>query len=220
MPNPLTEDRIIESLRGVFDPELGSDVVDLGMVRSISIDGGLVTVGLALTIAECPMRSQIENDTVRKIKAIPGVDEVAVETRAMTRAQRAELMNVARRRVRENAAPTRVAPTTRAIAVGSGKGGVGKSSVSVNLALAISRLGYRVGLLDADIWGFSIPRMLGTEARIEADPRYQAHATRSCLRGRGCFDRADRGVRRDSPHVARPHALQGPRAVSAAGGMG
>ncbi len=165
----LTEERIVESLRGVFDPELGSDVVDLGMVREISIEGGTVTVGLALTIAECPMRSQIENDTARKVKALPGVDEVVVETRAMTKKQRAELMNKARRRVRENAEPTRVAPTTRAIAVGSGKGGVGKSSVSVNLALAISRLGYTVGLLDADIWGFSIPRMLGAEARIEAD---------------------------------------------------
>ena len=169
MAEMLTEERIIESLRGVFDPELGSDVVDLGMVREVTVEGGRVTVGLALTIAECPMRGQIEADVVRKVTAVPGVEEAAVETRAMTKAQRAELMNKARRRARENARPTRVPPSARVIAVGSGKGGVGKSSVAVNLAVAVSRLGFRTGLLDADIWGFSVPRMLGADARIEAD---------------------------------------------------
>lgn len=169
---PVTEKQVLEALRGVFDPELGSDVVDLGMIREVRIADGEVTIGLALTIAECPMRSQIENDATRKVGAVPGVERVTVETRAMTKKQRAGLMETARRRARENASPTRVAPATRVLAVGSGKGGVGKSSVSVNLALAVGRLGFRVGLLDADIWGFSIPRMLGAQppqVRIEAD---------------------------------------------------
>ncbi|MDH3249543.1 MAG: Mrp/NBP35 family ATP-binding protein, partial [Acidimicrobiia bacterium] len=158
-----------EALRGVVDPELGGDIVELGMVRDVTIQGSTVTVGIALTIAECPMRNQIEDDTVRKIKAIPGVDEVVVRTTAMTRQQRADLMGTVRFRARENAEPTRVSPTTRVIAVGSGKGGVGKSSLSTNLALAAADLGFSVGLLDADIWGFSIPRMLGVEQRLEAN---------------------------------------------------
>ncbi len=164
-----TKDQILQALRGVVDPELGGDVVELGMIPDVAVsDDGLVTVGIALTIAECPMRSQIEQDTIRKVGAIPGVREVRVETRAMTKQQRAEVMSIARLKARENAEPTLVNPLTRVIAVGSGKGGVGKSSASVNLALAIADLGYRVGLLDADIWGFSIPRMLGTEQRLEA----------------------------------------------------
>ncbi len=163
-------DDVIRALEGVVDPELGGNIVELGMVSHVEIDAsGVVDVGIALTIAECPMRSQLENDTARKIRALPGVSDVRVTTTAMTKAQRAELMSVARRRVRESAEPTRVDPMTRVIAVSSGKGGVGKSSVSVNLALALSAAGHDVGLLDADIWGFSTPRMLGLRDRLEAD---------------------------------------------------
>lgn len=166
----VTETQIIEALKGVVDPELGGNIVDLGMVSSVDIGpDGSVTVGIALTIAECPMRGQIEGDTTRKIKAIPGVTGVQVKTTAMTKSQRAELMNGVRQRARENAEPTQVSPLTRVVAVSSGKGGVGKSSVSVNLAVALQRQGFNVGLLDADIWGFSIPRMLGVEGRLEAD---------------------------------------------------
>ena len=164
-----TEHDVMEALKGVVDPELGGNIVELGMVHRIDITDGLVTVGIALTIAECPMRSQIERDTERKVAALGGVTEVRVETTAMTKSQRADLMAVARRRVRDNAEPTQVSPTTRVIAIGSGKGGVGKSSVSTNLAVSIADQGFRVGLLDADIWGFSIPRMLGATDRLEAD---------------------------------------------------
>ncbi len=164
------QEQVLAALRGVFDPELGADIVDLGMVHDVEIStDGNITLGIALTIAECPMRSQIEEDAVRKVSALDGVREVTVDIRAMTQQQRSGVMERARRTARENAAPTRVDPKTRVIAVGSGKGGVGKSSVAVNLAVGIAGLGLRVGLLDADIWGFSVPRMLGTDERLEAN---------------------------------------------------
>jgi ATP-binding protein involved in chromosome partitioning len=159
------------ALRGVVDPELGGDVVALGMIRGIDLDAGAATIHLALTIAACPLRGQIEGDVVRKVSALPGIDRVDVRVAAMSPEERRSLMEVARRKAREQAEPTMVHPLTRVIAVGSGKGGVGKSSLSVNLAVALAAAGRRVGLLDADIWGFSIPRMLGvTGARLEAGP--------------------------------------------------
>jgi ATP-binding protein involved in chromosome partitioning len=168
MPQQATVADIESALRGVVDPELGSDVMDLGMVRNVRLDDGVATIDIALTIAACPMRDQIESDVIRKVTALPGVDRTEVQVTAMTASQRSDLMSVARRRAQENARPTMVNPLTRVIAVGSGKGGVGKSSLSVNLAVALRVAGFRVGLLDADIWGFSIPRMLGVANRLEA----------------------------------------------------
>ena len=167
----MTDNTAVESaLRGVLDPELGTDIVELGMVKGIKVESGIATIKVALTIAACPMRDQIEDDVTRKVKAIPGIDDVVVEVGAMTQAERTTLMERARRHAREHAAPTRVSPLTRVIAVSSGKGGVGKSSMSVNLAVAIADQGHEVGLLDADIWGFSVPRMLGVgRERLEAD---------------------------------------------------
>ncbi len=160
-----------KALRAVVDPELGGDIVELGMVHGVEVSpDGNVHIKVALTIAACPMRDQIETDVVRKVRAMPGVQDVEVSIVAMTAAQRAEVMGRARFAAREQAPPTTVNPLTRVVAISSGKGGVGKSSVSVNLAVALHRLGYRVGLLDADIWGFSVPRMLGADGRLAANP--------------------------------------------------
>jgi ATP-binding protein involved in chromosome partitioning len=159
---PMVQMTEIESaLQRVIDPELGADIVDLGMVKDVRIDGDRVTVRVALTIAACPLRDQIEKEVVRKLKAVPGVADVSIEIGAMSQEERSTLMDRARRRAREQAEPTMVHPSTRVVAVSSGKGGVGKSSLSANLALALSAQGHQVGLLDADIWGFSIPRILG-----------------------------------------------------------
>ena len=152
---------IYTALQRVIDPELGADIVDLGMVKDVRIDGGHVTVRVALTIAACPLRDQIENEAVRKLKTVPGVEDVTIEIGAMTKEERSGLMDRARRRARDQAEPTMVHPNTRVVAISSGKGGVGKSSLSANLALALRAQGHQVGLLDADIWGFSIPRILG-----------------------------------------------------------
>lgn len=166
----VSKDDVLKTLEGVRDPELGGNVVELGMITDVVVEPPRVEIGLALTIAECPLRNQLEEDTYRRLRSMPGIEDVVVHVTAMTKKQRAELMSVARRKVRENAEPTQVSPTTRVIAIASGKGGVGKSSVSVNLAVALVELGFEVGLLDGDIWGFSTPRMLGADARLGATP--------------------------------------------------
>jgi ATP-binding protein involved in chromosome partitioning len=164
-------DQLEAALRGVLDPELGADIVSLGMVQGIDLADGRARIRLALTMAACPLRRQIEEDVVRKLTVLPDVATVEVAVTSMTPAQRAALMERARRKVRERATATMVNPVTRVIAVGSGKGGVGKSSLSVNLAMALTDAGRQVGLLDADIWGFSVPRLLGlTGIRLGARP--------------------------------------------------
>lgn len=164
---PPSADDVRNMLRGVMDPELHASIVDLGMVEDVRVAAdGRVTVKVALTTAGCPLRHQIKTEVQSKVDGLLGVTEVAVEYGEMTAEQKARAMDRARFNAREHAAPTEVAPTTRVIAVASGKGGVGKSSVTVNLAVALAARGLTVGILDADIWGFSVPRMLGVEGRL------------------------------------------------------
>ena len=105
----VTVENVLKTLEGVQDPELGGNVVELGMISDVSVDGSAVEVGLALTVAECPLRNQIEGDTLRRVQSMPVVDEVIVRTTAMTKGQRAGLMSVARRKAQENAEPTHAA---------------------------------------------------------------------------------------------------------------
>src|SRR4029077_7653884 len=164
-----TEHDVVEVLRGVVDPELGSDIVDLGMVGDVDVaDDGAVAVEVALTISGCPLRSQIREDAESKIRGLPGVTNATVKFGEMTQEQRSAVMQRVRKRLADNPPPTEVPLTTRVIAVASGKGGVGKSSVTVNLATAMAARGLNVGVLDADIWGFSVPRMLGVSGRMGA----------------------------------------------------
>ncbi len=162
------EENVRQSLRAVIDPELGDTIVDLGMVRAIAVTGDHVVVDVALTIAACPLRSQIEQDVRGRIEALDWVGSLEIRIATMDAPERAAVMARARWKAREDAPETAIPATTRVLAVASGKGGVGKSSVTVNLAVALARRGLTVGILDADIWGFSVPRLLGMEGDVEA----------------------------------------------------
>ena len=160
---------LLKHLSTVFDPELGANIVELGMIKDIQHVDKTVTIKLALTIADCPMRNQIETEINRKLKLLENVENVVITITAMNQKDRTAVMEKAREKARENAQPTNVDPRTRVIAIGSGKGGVGKSTLSANIALGLANKGFKTGLLDADIWGFSIPRLLGISGRIEAN---------------------------------------------------
>ena len=164
MPLP-THDAVMEALNRVIDPELRRPITDLGMVSSVDIaEDGVVSVEVLLTVAGCPLKDTITADTQREVGSVEGVTDVRVGLGVMNDEQKAEL----RRRLRGGAAEpvvpfTQPGNLTRVYAVTSGKGGVGKSSVTANLAAAMAAQGLSVGVVDADIYGFSIPRMLGVD---------------------------------------------------------
>jgi ATP-binding protein involved in chromosome partitioning len=156
-------------LRAVIDPELGANIVDLGMATDVTVSAdGVVTIGVKLTVKGCPLRAQIKSDIESRLETHPGVSKVKIDWGEMNAQERSEVMTKARWNARENAGDTAVPVSARVLAIASGKGGVGKSSVTANLAVALAAQGRTVGVLDADIWGFSIPRMLGMTDRLEA----------------------------------------------------
>jgi len=164
-----TRDEVLAVLATVIDPELGADIVSLGMVPGVVVgDDGVVTVTIKLTIGGCPMRADIKREVESRLGVHPGVSEVRIVWGEMTPDERSDVMLKARWNARQHAGDTQVPASTRVLAIASGKGGVGKSSVTVNLAIALARQGRTVGVLDADIWGFSIPRLLGMAERLEA----------------------------------------------------
>lgn len=152
---------VMSKLADVYDPELNRSIVELGMVEKIEVDDGCMTVNIKLTIPGCPMKNRIQSDIQNALSDIPGVDEIKVEFSAMTEQERKNLTKKLKGKdPSESFANKNV---KNVILVASGKGGVGKSTVTVNLAAAVARKGLKVGVMDADIYGFSIPRMLGAK---------------------------------------------------------
>jgi ATP-binding protein involved in chromosome partitioning len=161
MTHPLV-DKIQAALASVNDPEIRRPITELGMVESVEVDGSHAAITILLTVSGCPMRDRLTNDVTAAAKTVDGIDEATVTFGVMNDEQRASLQAT----LRDGKAPkeipfARPESLTKIYAVASGKGGVGKSSVTVNLAVAMARRGHKVGLVDADIYGHSIPAMLG-----------------------------------------------------------
>jgi ATP-binding protein involved in chromosome partitioning len=170
MSAPVTsvESAVQAALATVQDPEIHRPITELGMVASVAVDGaGLARLGILLTVAGCPMRDKLRTDITAAVSAVPAITDVEIDFGVMSQEQRREMQSS----LRGPAAAEPIIPfaqpgsRTRVYAVASGKGGVGKSSVTVNLAAALAARGLSVGVIDADIYGHSVPRMLGTEAR-------------------------------------------------------
>ena len=164
-------EEILKALEQVIDPELKRNVVELDMIRDIRIGGGDVTIGIALTVAGCPLRASFEEQVASALAPVAGVERVALEFDVMTPEERSKLTARLRGSVTERTKGISLDRSTRVIAIASGKGGVGKSSLAANLAAALSQLGQRTGILDADVYGHSIPHLLGIHQKPVAVDR-------------------------------------------------
>jgi ATP-binding protein involved in chromosome partitioning len=167
-----TEAEVLDALRPVEDPEIHQSIVDLDMVRKIAVAGDRVGVTVALTVAGCPLRAEITDRVTRAVSALSGVSAVDVDLTVMTDEERAALaarLHGGHAHAHEGGDGHEHRPNpftdsrTRVLAIASGKGGVGKSSVTTNLAVALAQRGHNVAAVDADVWGFSMPRMLGID---------------------------------------------------------
>ncbi|HEY5438711.1 MAG TPA: P-loop NTPase [Acidimicrobiales bacterium] len=164
-----TSERLRERLSQVLDPELGASIVELGMVGDITVDrDGRAVVHVALTTVGCPLRSQIERDVKEAALSLDDVTSVDLIMGVMDASAKAALMTRARSLAQERAPLTSIPVQTPVLMIASGKGGVGKSSVTANLAVALAATGRCVGVLDADIWGFSLSRLLGVQGEVSA----------------------------------------------------
>ncbi len=166
-PGLLTVERVTQALAGVLDPEIRRPITELGMVKNVEVGAdGAVLVEVYLTVSGCPMRDTITREVRGAVSKLEGVRAISVELDVMSEDQRKELQGMLRGGKAEREIPfANPASLTKVYAIASGKGGVGKSSVTVNLAVALAAAGQKVGLLDADIYGHSIPRMLGVTSR-------------------------------------------------------
>ncbi len=161
-----TKEQVLHILSGINDPELKKPLTELDMVRFVDVIGGDVKVGITLTVPGCPLKEKITSDVSNGIRLIPGVESVKVEFDVMNDEQRARLRQKLGHATVEGRQPVSIVNfAKRFIAVSSGKGGVGKSTVTTNLAAALAEMGKSVGLLDADVYGFSVPRMLGVSGQ-------------------------------------------------------
>ena len=175
----------MELMRGVVDPELGSNLVELGMARGAHVsDDGLVRVEIALTTSGCPLRAQIQRDVKARLESLPGVTRVRIVWAELTADEKASAMAKARLNVSQRAPDTAIPATTKVLMVASGKGGVGKSTVTTNLAAALAVEGFNVGVMDADIWGYSVPRMLGVDGELHSLDGKIVPITRAIGKGR------------------------------------